>query len=210
MGRNKEINEALLSSPRQVGMRRRRLLPPDQFGVVPDAFARHMGTPAFIVWMAVVIGIGLGWNIWAAPEWRFDPYPFQFLTLRLSVQASFAAPLILLAQNRQEFRDRVGLELDRQTLAQSRADTDFLAREIADLNRKVGEVSTRNYLAKRLDKLEAVIAQSAAHGEHPGAARRRDRPLLVVVPGLEDDDVVAVYQVHQPVLAGDASRPGSG
>ena len=78
----------------------------------------------------------------------------------MSVQASFGAPLILLAQNRQEFRDRVDLELDRETLAQSRADTDFLAREIADINRKLGEVGSRNYIAKRLDKIETMFMQS--------------------------------------------------
>lgn len=154
------MNDALLSSPRQLGLRRRRLLPPEQFGVLSEAIARYMGTPAFIGWMAVIIGVWLGWNIWSAPEWRFDPYSFQFLTLGLSVQASFAAPLILLAQNRQEFRDRVDLELDRETLAQSRADTDFLAREIADINRKLGEVGSRNYIAKRLDKIETMFMES--------------------------------------------------
>ena len=150
-----DVDDIQLSVPRQPGFRRRRrLLPPDQFGVFSEAFARYMGTPAFIGWMSVIVGIWLGWNIWAAPELRFDPYPFQFLTLGLSIQASYAAPLILLAQNRQEFRDREMLETDRQNLTQSRADTDFLAREIADLNHKMCEVATRSHITKRLDKIE--------------------------------------------------------
>jgi uncharacterized membrane protein len=94
------------------------------------------------------------------PRPRFDPYPFIFLTLVLSLQASYAAPLILLAQNRQEARDRVISERDREQAAQSRADMDFLAREIASLRMSVGELATRDYLRSELrTELRTILAE---------------------------------------------------
>jgi uncharacterized membrane protein len=104
------------------------------------------------------------WLLWnvpvGPPRPRFDPYPFIFLTLVLSLQASYAAPLILLAQNRQESRDRVALERDREQAAQSRADMDYLAREIAGLRMSVGELATRDYLRSELRaELRAILAE---------------------------------------------------
>jgi uncharacterized membrane protein len=104
------------------------------------------------------------WLLWnvpvGPPRPRFDPYPFIFLTLVLSLQASYAAPLILLAQNRQESRDRVALEQDREQAAQSRADMDYLAREIAGLRMSVGELATRDYLRSELRaELRAILAE---------------------------------------------------
>jgi uncharacterized membrane protein len=94
------------------------------------------------------------------PRPRFDPYPFIFLTLVLSLQASYAAPLILLAQNRQEARDRVIAERDRAQAAQSGADMDFLAREIATLRMSVGELATRDYLRSELRaELRTILAE---------------------------------------------------
>ena len=94
------------------------------------------------------------------PRPRFDQYPFIFLTLILSLQASYAAPLILLAQNRQEARDRVIAERDREQAAQSRADMDFLAREIASVRMSVGELATRDYLRSELrNELRAILAE---------------------------------------------------
>ncbi len=93
------------------------------------------------------------------PRPRFDEYPFIFLTLVLSLQASYAAPLILLAQNRQESRDRVAIERDREQAAQSRADMDYLAREIAGLRMSVGELATRDYLRSELrSELRSILA----------------------------------------------------
>ena len=101
--------------------------------------------------MTVVIIFWVLWNLpFGPPRPRFDAYPFIFLTLILSLQASYAAPLILLAQNRQEARDRVAIERDREQAAQSRADMDFLAREIAGLRMSVGELATRDYLRSEL------------------------------------------------------------
>jgi len=89
----------------------------------------------------------------ATGSWQVDPFPFIFLTLLLSLQASYAAPLILLAQNRQEARDRVSLEHDREVSAQSRADMDFLAREIASLRMRMNDVATRDFIRSELREL---------------------------------------------------------
>ena len=84
---------------------------------------------------------------------RWDPYPFILLNLAFSTQAAYAAPLILLAQNRQDDRDRVSLEEDRARAAQTKEDTEYLARELAALRLAVGEVATRDYLRGELDRL---------------------------------------------------------
>ena len=121
-----------------------------------------MGTARFLFGMTVVIVVWLLWNVPArSPRGRAStPIPFIFLTLVLSLQASYAAPLILLAQNRQEARDRVALERDREQAAQSRADMDFLAREIASLRMSVGELATRDYLRSELRaELRAILAE---------------------------------------------------
>lgn len=148
------------------GRRRRSVLPRvkldrDAFGKFAEGFARFMGTAKFLLGMTVVIVIWIVWNVPFSPvplRLRFDSYPFIFLTLILSLQASYAAPLILLAQNRQEARDRVGLERDRDQAAQSRADMDFLAREIASLRTSVGELATRDYVRAELrQELRAIV-----------------------------------------------------
>src|SRR5205085_12703668 len=95
----------------------------------------------------------VAWNTLAPVDLRFDQYPFIFLTLILSLQASYAAPLILLAQNRQESRDKVVGEQDRQANARAHADMEFLAREVASLRMAVGEVATRDYLRSELRSL---------------------------------------------------------
>ena len=120
-----------------------------------------MGTARFLVWMTVIIIVWVLWNVpFGPPRPQFDQYPFIFLTLILSLQASYAAPLILLAQNRQEARDRVGIEQDRERAAQSRADMDFLAREIASVRMSVGELATRDFIRSELRaELRAILAE---------------------------------------------------
>ncbi|WP_084613933.1 DUF1003 domain-containing protein [Nakamurella lactea] len=125
----------------------------ETFGVVSERFARYMGTSTFIVQMTVVIALWLLWNTLAPPNIRFDPYTFTFLTLVLSLQASYAAPLILLAQNRQDDRDRVSMEEDRARAAQTKADTEYLARELASLRMNIGDVATRDYVRGELDRM---------------------------------------------------------
>ncbi|MDT0462770.1 DUF1003 domain-containing protein [Streptomyces gibsoniae] len=136
--------------------RRTRMLPewdPEAFGRMSERIARFLGTGRFIVWMTVVIAIWLVWNITAPHFLRFDPYPFIFLTLMLSLQASYAAPLILLAQNRQDDRDRVNLEQDRKQNERSIADTEYLTREVAALRTGLGEVATRDWIRSELQDL---------------------------------------------------------
>jgi uncharacterized membrane protein len=123
----------------------------DAFGSFAESFARWMGTAQFLMWMTVLIIAWVVWNVvWPGAP---DPFPFLFLTLALSLQASYAAPLILLAQNRQEARDRVSLEHDREVSAQSRADMDFLAREIASLRMRMNDVATRDFIRSELREL---------------------------------------------------------
>ncbi|MFC7262896.1 DUF1003 domain-containing protein [Streptomyces lutosisoli] len=135
---------------------RRRLVPewdPEAFGRLSERIARFLGTGRFIVWMTVVIILWVVWNIFAPGDLRFDNYPFIFLTLMLSLQASYAAPLILLAQNRQDDRDRVNLEQDRKQNERSIADTEYLTREIAALRVGLGEVATRDWIRSELQDL---------------------------------------------------------
>jgi uncharacterized membrane protein len=144
-----------LDQPRDTRRRaiRRPTYDDDAFGRLSERVARFLGTGAFLVWMTVVIVIWLAWNSLAPPEQRWDDYPFIFLALMLSLQASYSAPLILLAQNRQEQRDRVNLEQDREANARAHADMEFLAREVASLRMAVGEVATRDYVRSELRAL---------------------------------------------------------
>ncbi|EPD55144.1 MULTISPECIES: DUF1003 domain-containing protein [Streptomyces] len=148
---------------------RRRLIPewdPEAFGRLSERIARFLGTGRFIVWMTVVIVLWVVWNVFAPSVLRFDNYPFIFLTLMLSLQASYAAPLILLAQNRQDDRDRVNLEQDRKQNERSIADTEYLTREIAALRIGLGEVATRDWIRSELQDLvkELEERQDGHHG----------------------------------------------
>ncbi|MQA02395.1 MAG: DUF1003 domain-containing protein [Streptosporangiales bacterium] len=126
---------------------------PEHLGNLADGVARFLGSWRFIGYMTVVIAIWLGWNLVMPGALRFDTYPFIFLTLALSLQASYAAPLILLAQNRQADRDRVQYEQDRTTTERNLADTEYLTREIAALRIAVGEVATRDFVRAELKSL---------------------------------------------------------
>ncbi|MEV7193500.1 DUF1003 domain-containing protein [Streptomyces sp. NPDC093510] len=142
---------------------RPKLLPdydPEAFGRLSERIARFLGTGRFIVWMTVVIILWVVWNIAAPDHLRFDQYPFIFLTLMLSLQASYAAPLILLAQNRQDDRDRVNLEQDRKQNERSIADTEYLTREIASLRMGLGEVATRDWIRSELQDLVKELEES--------------------------------------------------
>jgi uncharacterized membrane protein len=130
---------------------------PEAFGRLSEKIARFLGTGRFIVWMTVVIVVWVAWNALAPRHLRWDPYPFIFLTLMLSLQASYAAPLILLAQNRQADRDRVNLEQDRKANERSIADTEYLTREVAALRLGLGEVATRDWIRSELLDLRRDI-----------------------------------------------------
>ncbi len=151
----REARGARLDTPRDVrrGLWRRPRVKQDAFGAFAEQFARFMGTAQFLIWMTIFVATWLFWNVLAPAHLRFDQYPYIFLTLMLSLQASYAAPLILLAQNRQELRDRVIAEHDRQANARAHADMEFLAREVAALRMALGEVATRDYLRSELRSL---------------------------------------------------------
>jgi uncharacterized membrane protein len=144
---------------------RRPSVRPDAFGVFAEQFARFMGTATFLIYMTLFVVIWIGWNLVVPKDLRFDNYPFIFLTLMLSLQASYAAPLILLAQNRQEVRDRVIAEQDRQANARAHADMEFLAREVASLRMALGEVATRDYLRSELRGLLNELDERALAAE---------------------------------------------
>jgi uncharacterized membrane protein len=136
-----------------------RSLDPEAFGNLSERIARFIGTGRFLVYMTVFVLVWLVWNTLAPANARWDPYPFIFLTLILSLQASYAAPLILLAANRQDDRDRVAFERDRAVAGQSRADMEFLAREIAALRLAVGDLATREFIRTELRELSEEIVE---------------------------------------------------
>jgi uncharacterized membrane protein len=141
-----------LDLPRQPGrLPQRPQWDAETLAGVAEKFARFLGTWAFIGYMTI---FGVGWVAWNTfSPWQFDDYPFIFLTLMLSLQASYAAPLILLAQNRQADRDRVTYEQDRTRTERNIADTQYLTWEIAALRSGLGEVATRDFLRSELGRL---------------------------------------------------------
>ena len=147
----------------------------DAFGVFAERFARFMGTAKFLIWMTVVVIVWVTWNALAPGDLRFDEFPFIFLTLALSLQASYAAPLILLAQNRQEDRDRVIAAQDRDAATRAHADMEFLTREVASLRLALGEVATRDYLRSELRALLSDLEERDSDGEREGGASHGGR-----------------------------------
>jgi uncharacterized membrane protein len=140
-----------LDQPRTPG-RFRVSLDREAFGRLAERLARFLGTGTFLFWQTLLVVTWITLNL-VAVSLRWDPYPFILLNLAFSTQAAYAAPLILLAQNRQDDRDRVALEEDRARAAQTKADTEYLARELAALRLAVGEVVTRDFLRGELDRL---------------------------------------------------------
>ncbi|MCY7400914.1 MAG: DUF1003 domain-containing protein [Nocardioides sp.] len=158
-----ETRRPRLDIPREArrSLVRRPSYDSDAFGSFAEQFARFMGTAKFLIYMTLFVICWMVWNSLAPTDWRFDEFPFIFLTLMLSLQASYAAPLILLAQNRQEQRDKVIGEQDRQANARAHADMEFLAREVASLRMAVGEVATRDFLRSELRGLLGDIEDLA-------------------------------------------------
>lgn len=148
----RSVAERRLDTPREQGRTWRPALDPDAVGRGAEAFARFMGTGRFLLYMTGFIIVWIFLNV-VGLVGHWDPYPFILLNLCFSVQASYAAPLILLAQNRQDDRDRVALEQDRQQAERSLADTEFLAREMAALRIALSEVATRDFVRSELRAL---------------------------------------------------------
>ncbi|GAB99598.1 hypothetical protein GONAM_10_00690 [Gordonia namibiensis NBRC 108229] len=148
----------------------------DVVGMYSERVARFLGTGRYLAIQTVVVIVWIALNL-VAVTIRWDPYPFILLNLAFSTQAAYAAPLILLAQNRQENRDRVALEEDRMRSAQTKADTEFLARELAAVRLAVGDTVTRDYLRKELDDLldeltERLAARDAESADEADADDR--------------------------------------
>ena len=131
----------------------------DTFGRFSESIARYLGTARFLVWQSFIIVVWIAYNILAPESLQFDPWDrgLVLLTLVLSLQASYAAPLILLAQNRQEGRDRTQAELDRTVAERTQADTEFLAREIAGVRLMLADAVTGDELREQLTDLKAAV-----------------------------------------------------
>jgi uncharacterized membrane protein len=153
-----KVNKNSLEFPREA---RRTLKPsydPEAFGRWSERFARFLGTARFLVYMTAFVLLWITWNSLAPENLKFDHYPFIFLTLLLSLQASYAAPLILLAQNRQADRERIQGNEDRERDERNIADTEYLTRELASLRTALGEVTTRDYLHSEIsDAVEEIV-----------------------------------------------------
>jgi len=152
MARN-ERRGPRLDQPLERGRSLRPTVDSETAGRVSERVARFLGSLRFLGYMTFVIAAWLLWNTVAPQHLRVDGFPFLFLTLALSLQASYAAPLILLAQNRQADRDRVQFQEDRERTERLLADSDYLTREIASLRLALGEVATRDYLRGELRDL---------------------------------------------------------
>ncbi len=169
--------QPVLDAPLGRGTRRAPQPSRDRFGRFSEAFARAMGTSGFLIGMTVFVAVWLIWNTTADRQWQFDPAEtnFTLLTLILSLQASYAAPLILLAQNRQDDRDRVQIEQDRQRAERNLADTEYLAREVVALRMALTDVSsqvvTRDVLRQELKSLLAQL-DDARETPDPAAGTR--------------------------------------
>lgn len=154
----------------------------DRLGRAMEAIARGMGTPMFLIILTIFVAGWMAWNSMAPVEMRFDSADIGFtaLTLMLSLQASYAAPMLLLAQNRQEDRDRVQIEQDRQRAERNTADLEYLAREIVALRILVKDMATKDFIRAEL------------------------RALLEDIEELDEDKERGI-----PVLDDDAERPAS-
>lgn len=142
-----------LESRRQIRM----TMDPETVGKFSERIARFLGSWRFIGYMTAFVATWVLWNTLAPEDLRFDQWPFIGLTLLLSLQASYAAPLILLAQNRQADRDRIQTQEDRQATERLLADAEFLARELASVRIALGEVATREFIRSELEDLSREL-----------------------------------------------------
>jgi len=178
--RTRESRASRLDVPKDTrrALMRRPDYDPEMFGRFAETFARFLGTARFLFFMTVFVIIWLTINVVGVWHLRWDPYPFILLNLLFSTQASYAAPLILLAQNRQESRDRVVAEQDREANVRALADMEYLAREVASLRIAVGEVSTRDFLRSELRNLLTEMEERAQQrGDQRSEGRAPPRSL---------------------------------
>lgn len=134
----------------------------DTVGAGAERVARFFGTGQYLMWQTVLVIVWIALNAGGWFIWKWDPYPFILLNLAFSTQAAYAAPLILLAQNRQEDRDKVTLSADRRRSEETKADTEFLARELAGVRLAVGDMVSRDYLRHELEDLRGLLERLEA------------------------------------------------
>lgn len=138
----------------------------DAVGQFTEGIARFFGTGSYLLLQTIVVIVWIVLNVFAV-HLRWDPYPFILLNLAFSTQAAYAAPLILLAQNRQENRDRVTLDADRRRAEETKADTEYLARELASLRLAIGDVAkTRDYIRRELEELRHLMQNRQLGAAH--------------------------------------------
>ena len=176
-----------LDQPLERGVSLRPSVDPERVGRVSERIARFLGSWRFIGYMSAFIAFWVIYNLgpWSKP----DAFPFIFLTLLLSLQASYAAPLILLAQNRQADRDRIQYQDDRARTDRLIADTEYLMREIASLRVALGEVATRDYLRSELrDLLDDLDERESKQRPKKKKAKPEGTDVLEVDTSASDDD----------------------
>jgi uncharacterized membrane protein len=173
VARRERRSRGRLDQPRRPGPSLRPSVDADFFGSLSERIARFLGTGQYLAYQSLFIIAWLAFNIFAPEHLRFDPYTFTFLTLLLSLQAAYAAPLILLAQNRQDDRDRVNLAQDRDQNSRLLADTEYLTREVASLRVSLGEVVTRDYLRAELRSFLEELDEDADDRSERGRGDKR-------------------------------------
>ena len=167
MARPVARRQSSLDQPRERGIHLRGAYDPEMVGKRSERVARRIGSWAFIAWMTIVVVAWISWNSLAPVGLRIDPFPFIFLTLMLSLQASYAAPLLLLAQYRQGDRERVQYQEDRARTERLLADSDYLARELASLRQAIGELASRDFVRGELRELLADLIETRDKPEAP-------------------------------------------
>ena len=156
-----------LSNPRGSGGG--QLYDPEAFGNFAERLARFFGTPRYLLVQTVLVVMWIAVNVvWVTL--RFDKYPFILLNLMFSTQAAYAAPLILLAQNRQADRDKAEVERDREVNARSLAETEYLAREIAAVRLAVEQKADRDDVIEPLERLTAILERIEQRQDEATAA----------------------------------------
>ena len=186
-----------LDQPLERGISLRPTVSEEAVGRLSERIARFLGSWRFIGYMTVFIA---GWVIFNLTPAAVDKFPFIFLTLLLSLQASYAAPLILLAQNRQADRDRVQYQDDRARTDRLTADTEYLMREIASLRVALGEVATRDYIRSELRDLLDDLDERE-NKQRPTKKHKKGRPA-------EPAEPAGAVEPTEPVADADAD-PGA-
>ncbi|WP_018023627.1 DUF1003 domain-containing protein [Corynebacterium ulceribovis] len=151
-----ELRSSNLDVPIATSNKKRIDFDGDRVGEIAESVARFLGTGKYLAYQTIIVIVWILLNI-GGMWWNWDPYPFILLNLAFSTQAAYAAPLILLAQNRQEDRDRAQINEDRRRAAETKADTEFLARELASVRITVGETVSRDYLRHELEDLRGLL-----------------------------------------------------